>query len=139
MKRCNYCFRFGTGRPEYCSRCGRSYDLRLCPLGHRNLRADRYCGTCGSAELSTPAPPSSVLSRLSLFVVVAAVVLFAALALAVTFVSIEKRESPLVFSVPMLRLAIVLALLYWTTTLLPGRIRRVRKPSTKHRNGREDG
>jgi uncharacterized protein (DUF983 family) len=134
MKRCNYCFRISFGKPAYCTRCGRSYDLRLCPLGHRNLRTDQFCSRCGSAELSTAAPPPSLLARVSLVIVVGAAIVFAALVAATIAVVAWQHVAAAQFEWPLIRLAIVLLFLYWATTLLPGPIRPVgRRPSGKTR------
>src|SRR3954469_14225189 len=68
MKRCTSCFRFHPGTPTFCSYCGRSFDVRICSRGHRNPRGVQFCAECGSADLSTPAPPASFLHHLSGFV-----------------------------------------------------------------------
>src|ERR1019366_9585818 len=68
MRRCTSCFRFHAGTPTFCSFCGRSFDVRICSRGHRNPRGVQFCAECGSADLSTPAPPASFLHHLSGFV-----------------------------------------------------------------------
>ena len=65
MRRCTSCFRFHPGTPTFCSYCGRSFDVRICSRGHRNPRGVQFCSECGSADLSTPAPPASFLHHLS--------------------------------------------------------------------------
>lgn len=40
----------------FCNRCGRSYDVKLCPRLHPNPRSAEVCSKCGSRELSTPQP-----------------------------------------------------------------------------------
>ena len=102
MKRCTSCFRFHPGTPTFCSYCGRSFDVRICSRGHRNPRGVQFCAECGSADLSTPAPPASFLHHLSGFVLY----LFLSLTIA---------------------LVLLLGFLYWTTTLLPGPIRKLGK------------
>jgi hypothetical protein len=55
----NYCYNCGhitPGEPMYCNRCGRSYDVKLCPRQHPNPRSAEICSKCGSRELSTPQP-----------------------------------------------------------------------------------
>jgi RNA polymerase subunit RPABC4/transcription elongation factor Spt4 len=56
MKFCNQCGKMTTGDPLYCSHCGRTYDVRLCPRQHVNPRGVEVCSKCGSRELSTPQP-----------------------------------------------------------------------------------
>lgn len=54
-----YCFNCGKytpGKPLFCSRCGRSYDVRLCPRLHPNPRSTEVCSQCGSREFSEPQP-----------------------------------------------------------------------------------
>src|SRR5882762_1870220 len=71
MRRCTACFRFHPGTPTFCAYCGRSFDVRICSRGHRNPRGVQFCSECGSADLSTPAPPASFLHHLSGFVLYA--------------------------------------------------------------------
>src|SRR5712691_8464798 len=65
MRRCTACFRFHPGHPTFCSYCGRSFGVRICSRGHHNPRGVAFCSECGSTDLSTPAPPASLLHRLS--------------------------------------------------------------------------
>lgn len=54
MKLCYSCNHLTQRSPSYCPRCGRSYNMRICPAGHKNTRDTLACATCGSIELSTP-------------------------------------------------------------------------------------
>lgn len=56
MTYCFHCGKYTAGDPLFCNRCGRSYDVRLCPRLHPNPRHAHVCSQCGSAELSTPQP-----------------------------------------------------------------------------------
>jgi hypothetical protein len=56
MRFCTNCKKITAGRPPFCQFCARSYSVKLCPRGHSNPRAAQACSTCGSKELSTPAP-----------------------------------------------------------------------------------
>jgi RNA polymerase subunit RPABC4/transcription elongation factor Spt4 len=56
MKYCNHCGKITAGEPLYCSICGRTYDVRLCPRQHVSPRGAEVCSKCGSRELSTPQP-----------------------------------------------------------------------------------
>src|SRR6185295_18537065 len=123
MRRCTYCFRFHPGSPTFCSHCGRSFNVRICSRGHRNPRGVQFCSECGSADLSTPAPPASLLHHISgavLYLFSAfIVVLVVGLALLALFYSIDWQA----FAPHVLMLLVTLWFLYWTTTLLPGPIR----------------
>jgi hypothetical protein len=125
MKRCNNCFRYALGKPTYCTYCGRSYDKRICSRGHLLSRYAQFCPSCGSNDLSTPAPPEAALawlSRWSLQILVGGFVALVLFSLAATaFVYIDWA----VLIDPMLRLALMLGLLYWVTTLLPGPVKRI--------------
>lgn len=56
MKYCYACGTATSGKPFYCSSCGRSYDVKLCPRRHVNPRFIEVCSQCGSRDLSTPQP-----------------------------------------------------------------------------------
>ena len=127
MRRCTSCFRFHPGSPTFCSYCGRSFDVRICSRGHRNLRGVQYCAECGSADLSTPAPPASFFHHLSGFVLylfsgltIALIVVTAVLAILynIDWSDLTPSLAALVF---------MLGFLYWTTTLLPGPVKRLGK------------
>ena len=63
MKFCPNCNRVAPGNPPYCPFCGRTYSIRLCPRGHVSPRSAQFCSSCGSSELSSPAPKVPVLVR----------------------------------------------------------------------------
>jgi hypothetical protein len=65
MRYCTSCRRFTEGQPLFCSGCGNSFDVRLCPRLHANPRSARVCSQCGSRELSTPQAVGPLLVRLS--------------------------------------------------------------------------
>ena len=56
MKYCYQCGKMTPGDPLYCTSCGRTYDLKLCPRQHPNARGVDVCAKCGSRDLSTPQP-----------------------------------------------------------------------------------
>jgi hypothetical protein len=56
MKFCYQCGHATSGEPLYCSFCGRTFDVKLCPRRHVNPRSAEVCSQCGSRELSTPQP-----------------------------------------------------------------------------------
>jgi uncharacterized membrane protein YvbJ len=63
MKYCNQCGKMTAGDALYCSHCGRTYDVRLCPRQHANPRGAEVCAKCGSRELSTPQPAIPIALR----------------------------------------------------------------------------
>jgi len=56
MKFCYSCGSLTPGVPAYCSKCGRTYDVKLCPRQHANPRNAEVCSKCGSKDLSKPQP-----------------------------------------------------------------------------------
>jgi hypothetical protein len=89
MKYCYHCGKMTAGEPLYCSSCGRTYDVKLCPRHHVNPRGVTVCSQCGSRELSTPQPMIpmylrllAILARLGLGLLL----LYASLALLVALV-----------------------------------------------------
>jgi len=127
MKRCNACFRYAVGKPTYCPHCGRSYDVRLCPRGHASPRNVQFCSVCGSDNLSTAAPPEDLLARASRLVLVAAFWMFGAIAAGALALAFLRSLDVNALAAPLLQLGVALALLYWTSTLLPGPVRKVGK------------
>lgn len=64
MRFCNNCKRLSPGKDPFCSGCGSTYDVKLCPRLHVNPRAAELCSQCGSRELSTPQPKLPLIVRL---------------------------------------------------------------------------
>lgn len=127
MRRCTSCFRFHPGNPTFCSRCGRSFDHRICHRGHINPREAQYCAECGSADLSTPASPASFLYRLTglvLYIFSGAVIGIVVITLVVGLLYSIDWDA---LSGPLVALVLMLGVLYWTTTLVPGPVRKVGK------------
>jgi RNA polymerase subunit RPABC4/transcription elongation factor Spt4 len=54
MRICYHCGQASPGQPLFCTQCGRSYNLKLCPRLHPNRRDAEACSVCGSRNLSTP-------------------------------------------------------------------------------------
>jgi hypothetical protein len=127
MKRCNYCFRYALDQPTFCPYCGRSYDVRLCPRGHVNPRNVQFCATCGSDELSTPAPPESLLGRLSRWTLKITLYMTAAVMLMAIGAGLVASLDWSMLAQPLVALLLMLGVIYWTTTLLPGPIKKVGK------------
>jgi hypothetical protein len=57
MRYCPYCHRINAGTPQICNYCGHSWHIRLCPRGHENLYDARFCGICGSTDLTDTVGP----------------------------------------------------------------------------------
>jgi hypothetical protein len=125
MKRCNACFRYAVGKPTYCPHCGRSYEVRLCPRGHASPRNVQFCSICGSGDLSTPAPPEDVLARASRWLLVFALYAFGVIAAGSVGVALIASLDLRQLAGPLFSLAVMWALLYWTSTLVPGPIKKV--------------
>jgi hypothetical protein len=119
------------GHPTFCVNCGRSFGVRICSRGHHNSRSAQFCAECGSSDLSTPAPPATLLHHLSgavlyLFSAFVAVVAVGMVTLS-AFYAVDWQE----LSGPLVELMLMLAFLYWTTTLLPGPIKKLGKAAGK--------
>ena len=127
MRRCTSCFRFHPGTPTFCSYCGRSFDVRICSRGHRNPRGVQYCSECGSADLSTPAPPASFLHHLSGFVLYLFSGLTIALFVVIAVLAVLYNIDWSALTPSMAALVLMLGFLYWTTTLLPGPVKKLGK------------
>jgi hypothetical protein len=127
MRRCTHCFRFHPGAPTFCSRCGRSFDVRICSRGHRNPRGVQFCSECGSADLSTPAPPASFLHHLSGVVLYLFSGLTIALIVLVAVLAVLYSINWKALAPSLIELVLMVGFLYWTTTLLPGPIRKLGK------------
>jgi hypothetical protein len=127
MRRCTACFRFHPGTPTFCSYCGRSFDVRICARGHRNPRGAQFCAECGSADLSTPTPPASFLHRLSGWVLY----LFSSLTVALVLISVCLAVIGSInwstVTPSLVELVLMVGFLYWTTTLLPGPVKKLGK------------
>lgn len=54
MRYCRFCRGLSFGNPVYCRRCRRSFNTKVCPAGHPNIRGAVFCEQCGSADLSLP-------------------------------------------------------------------------------------
>jgi hypothetical protein len=131
MKRCANCFRYSLGQPPFCTHCGRSFDVRICARGHGNPRGAQFCAECGSGDLSTPAPPGGFLFHLSQWalriMVVSTIVLIALSAIIGMLASLDWSA----IGPRLVLLVLLVGFLYWTTTLIPGPIRKLGKTAGK--------
>ena len=101
--------------------------MRICSRGHRNPRGVQYCAECGSADLSTPAPPASFLHHLSGFVLYLFAGLTIALIVVAAVLALLHTIDWSVLTPPLAELVVMLGFLYWTTTLLPGPVKKLGK------------
>jgi hypothetical protein len=111
----------------FCSYCGRSFDVRICPRGHHNPRGAQFCAACGSADLSTPAPPASLLHQLSGAILYAFAGVLVVILIGAALISLVSAIDWQALNGPILMLVLMLGVLYWTTTLLPGPVKKLGK------------
>jgi len=116
MKYCYQCGHMSNGDPLFCNRCGRSFDVKLCPRMHQNSRGAEVCSQCGSRELSTPQPkiPMSwrllaILARLGLGLLL----FYASLSLLIDLVRTPAFQQFLAC------LGLLLGALWWLWSKLP--------------------
>lgn len=115
----------------FCSYCARSFDVRICNRGHENPRGAAFCTECGSADLSTPAPKPTLLYRFSGWVLYGAVAVLVGTVLLSAVLSLLYTIDWNELSGPLFALLLMLGILYWTTTLLPGPVRKVGRAAGK--------
>jgi len=53
---CLNCRKLWPTGTVYCGQCGRSFDGRLCPKGHRSPASSDFCLFCGDTKLSQSTP-----------------------------------------------------------------------------------
>jgi len=126
MKYCYHCGRITPGEPLFCNSCGRTYDVKLCPGRHPNVRSAEVCSQCGSTDLSTPQPKVPLWTRCFGFLMkIVLGILLAYLAL-VFLVLLAKGvlASPEAENA-VLSLGILAGLLYWLWTELPQWMRKL--------------
>ena len=85
----------------------------------------QFCSDCGSPDLSTPAPPASLLHRLSgLVLYFFSVTAIGLVVLTVALAALHSVDWS-ALSGPLVALVLMVGFLYWTTTLLPGPVKRL--------------
>ena len=131
MKRCNHCFRYAVGQPTYCPYCGRTYDVRICARGHKSPRGVQFCAECGSDELSEAAPAESLLAKLSRLSLQVCLGMFCAVLLLSVVLAALRAIDWQAVTPNLVLLGLAVAFLYWTTTLLPGPVKRIGRAAGK--------
>jgi hypothetical protein len=135
MKHCYQCGRMTAGEPLFCSSCGRTYGVKLCPRLHVNPRSAEVCSQCGSREMSTPQPRVSIWWKvLEVLVEVSLGVLLVFVTAAVVVAALESAQ----VQNGLLVLAVLVGLLWWLWSQLPEWFRKlVRKALRRKERGRE--
>jgi hypothetical protein len=135
MKYCYQCGRMTSGEPLFCTFCGCSYDVKLCPRMHTNPRYAEVCSQCGSREFSTPQPKVPFRWRafsLLAKIVVGIFLLYASFAAVVALLARPETQGALV------GLGILVALLWWLWAELPDWIRKLVRRSLRRKERTHD-
>jgi hypothetical protein len=135
MKFCYQCGRMTAGKPLFCSSCGRSYDVKLCPRLHENSRRADVCSQCGSRELSTPQPRVSAWWKVLEFL---AKIVFGILLVYLTLAGLVALLKTPEFQIALFVFAVLIGLLWWLWSLLPEWFRKlVRRSHRRKERGHE--
>jgi uncharacterized membrane protein YvbJ len=135
MKFCYQCGRMTAGAPLFCSSCGRSYDVKLCPRLHANSRRAEVCSQCGSRELSTPQPRVSAWWKV---LELLAQIIFGVLLVYLTLAGLVALLKTPEFQAALFVFAILIGLLWWLWSLLPEWFRKlVRRSHGRKERGHE--
>ena len=116
MKFCYQCSKASVGDPPFCSKCGRSYDIRFCPRMHRNSRFAKACRECGSRELSEAQPQVSLWWKVLEFLAKVAfgiVLVYGSLALLLDMLRHPQVQAGLLI------IGILVGVLWWAWCQLP--------------------
>lgn len=135
MKFCYACGTITPGEPLYCSKCGCTYSVKLCPRHHVNPRGVEVCSQCGSRDLSKPQPriPAwlqlfALMTRLALGLIL----FYSTLALIVALMRAKEVQR---FFVAM---GILLAVLWGLWTKLPDWFQEAIRDCVTRRRERDD-
>lgn len=132
MKFCYQCGKASAGDPPFCSKCGRTYDVRLCPRMHRNSRYAKACSQCGSRELSEPQPRVSFWWKVLEFVLKAGFGI--ALVCATITILVDSLRRPKV-QAGLFLLAVLVGVLWWAWSQLPESFRKLVSRSLRRKDG----
>jgi DNA-directed RNA polymerase subunit RPC12/RpoP len=124
-----------AGEPLFCSKCGRTYDVKLCPRLHPNPRNAEVCSKCGSRELSTPQPKVPIALKLLAILVrlgLGLLLFYASLYLAITALETPQIQKALI------ALGMLLGCLWWMWSKLPDWFQEAIRSFWKSRRGRDD-
>jgi hypothetical protein len=136
MTYCYNCGHMTAGEPLFCGKCGRTYDVKLCPRLHPNPRGAEVCSKCGSRELSTPQPKIPMTLRLLAIVVrlgLGLLLFYATLCLVIALLRTPQVQQALV------AFGMLLGCLWYLWCRLPDWFREaIRSFWTDRRRGRDD-
>lgn len=135
MKFCYQCGRAAAGDPLFCSKCGRSYNVRLCPRLHRNSRYAKACSQCGSHELSQPQAAVSIWWHVLEFL---ARVVFGALLVYLTLAGLAVLLQMREVQAGLVAFGIFVGILWWLWSLLPEWFQRLVSRSLKRKERRDE-
>lgn len=116
MKCCYQCGKASAGDPAFCSKCGRSYDVRLCPRMHPNSRYAKACSQCGSRELSEAQPQVSFGWKVLEFLAKAGLGLLLVYVSLAVLVDLLRHPQ---FQAGLFVIGVLLGLLWWLWSQLP--------------------
>ena len=119
----------------FCGKCGRTYDVKLCPRLHSNPRGAEVCSKCGSRELSTPQPKIPIGLRLLAILVRLALGLllfYATLCLVIALLRTPQVQQALV------AFGILLGGLWWLWSKLPDWFQEALRSFVTERRRRRD-
>jgi hypothetical protein len=116
MKICYQCGKASARDPLFCTKCGRTYDVRLCPRLHRNSRFATVCSQCGSRELSQAQPSVSLWWKVLEFL---AKVVFGTLLVYLSLVGLAALLRTREVQTGLVVFGILLGVLWWLWSLLP--------------------
>lgn len=121
MRYCPYCRRINPGRPIICHFCGRTWYVRLCPRGHENPYNARFCGECGSLDLTDTVgrKPWLIIALKGLLWLISGLFIYAIITGFLAFL-----ESPQAFSLIIILLLLCIGV-WFCLSLLPGPVRKV--------------
>ena len=128
MRLCTNCYQITAGKPLFCNRCGRSYNVRLCSRLHVNPRPAKICAQCGSKDLSMPQPKVFFLLRPVVFLIgLGPGILFLAIAGIYLVFYVQKLLSDPNGLLPLMCIGLSLGLLLLFWMMLPGFLKHVFK------------
>ena len=134
-----YCFNCGhmtAGEPLFCGKCGRTFDVKLCPRLHVNPRGAEVCSKCGSRELSTPQPKIPMSLRLLAIVVrlgLGLLLFYATLCVVVALLRTPQVQNALV------AFGLLLSCLWWLWSKLPDWFQEAIRSFWSNRRRRDEG
>ena len=135
MTYCYNCGHMTAGEPLFCSKCGRTYDVKLCPRLHPNPRGAEVCSKCGSRELSTPQPKIPMSLKLLAILVrlgLGLLLFYGTVRLGIALLQTAQVQQALV------AIGMLLGCLWWMWSKLPDWFQEAIRSFWKNRSRRDD-